>query len=69
MRALTIAAHGGVEQIQYRTDVPIPALTSPTDVRVRVQAAALNRLDLFVLEGIPGVTLTPISSRAPMRPG
>ena len=59
MRALTIAAHGGVEQIQYRTDMPIPALTSPTDVRVRVQAAALNRLDLFVLEGIPGVTLTP----------
>src|SRR5271168_2162945 len=59
MRALTIAAHGGVEQLQYRTDLPIPALTAPTDVRIRVQAAALNRLDLFVLQGIPGVHLTP----------
>ncbi|HWZ59406.1 MAG TPA: zinc-binding dehydrogenase [Gemmatimonadaceae bacterium] len=59
MRALTIAAHGGVEQLQYRTDLPVPAITAPTDVRIRVQAAALNRLDLFVLEGIPGVHLTP----------
>jgi NADPH:quinone reductase-like Zn-dependent oxidoreductase len=58
MRALTIAAHGGVEQVRYRTDLPEPALTAPTDVRVRVSAAALNRLDLFVLQGIPGVHLT-----------
>jgi NADPH:quinone reductase-like Zn-dependent oxidoreductase len=59
MRALTIAAHGGVEQLQYRTDLPVPALTAPTDVRIRVQAAALNHLDLFVLQGIPGARLTP----------
>jgi NADPH:quinone reductase-like Zn-dependent oxidoreductase len=59
MRALTIAAHGGIEQLQYRTDLPVPALAAPTDVRVRVHAAALNHLDLFVLAGLPGVTLTP----------
>src|SRR5271156_3902869 len=59
MRALTIAAHGGVEQLQYRTDLPIPSLAAPTDVRIRVQAVALNRLDLFVLQGIPGVQLAP----------
>lgn len=59
MRGLTLAAHGGVEQVLYRTDLPDPELAAPTDVRVRVQAAALNRLDLFVLEGIPGVRLAP----------
>jgi NADPH:quinone reductase-like Zn-dependent oxidoreductase len=28
-------------------------------VRIRVEAAALNRLDLFVVGGLPGVTITP----------
>ena len=59
LRALTLAGHGGFEKVVYRTDVPEPVLTAPTDVRVRVRAAALNRLDLFVLQGIPGVHLTP----------
>jgi NADPH:quinone reductase-like Zn-dependent oxidoreductase len=59
MRALTITGHGGVEQLVYRDDLPVPELRTPTDVRIRVQAAALNHLDLYVLEGIPGVTLTP----------
>jgi NADPH:quinone reductase-like Zn-dependent oxidoreductase len=59
LKALTIAAHGGIEQLQYRTDLPVPALAAPTDVRVRVKAAALNHLDLFVLAGLPSVRLTP----------
>lgn len=28
-------------------------------MRVRIRAAALNHLDLFVVEGLPGVTITP----------
>ena len=59
MRALTISAHGGLEQLQYRTDVAEPALRAPDDVRIRVRAAALNHLDLFVIEGLPGVVITP----------
>lgn len=59
MRALTISAHGGFEQLQFRTDVAAPELSSSGDVRVRIRAAALNHLDLFVLEGIPGVRITP----------
>ncbi len=31
----------------------------PGEVRVRVLASSLNHLDLFVLRGIPGVTITP----------
>ncbi len=34
---------------------PVP----PGHVRVRLRAAALNHLDLFVVEGLPGVTITP----------
>lgn len=59
MRALTISAHGGLDQLQYRDDVPAPELAGPHDVRVRIEAAALNHLDLFVLGGLPGVTITP----------
>ena len=59
MRALTIDAHGGVEQLRYRDDLPTPELAHPDDVRVRVRAAALNRLDLWVLGGIPGVKIHP----------
>lgn len=59
VRALTISAHGGLEQLEVRDDLPLPQLRAPTDVRVRVRAAALNHLDLFVLRGLPGVTLVP----------
>ena len=59
MRGLTISAHGGPEQLQLREDLPAPEVRAATDVRVRVAAAALNHLDLFVLEGLPGITLTP----------
>ena len=58
MRALTISAHGGLDKLEYRTDLPIPE-ASAGHVRVRVTAAALNRLDLFMLEGLPGATLRP----------
>jgi NADPH:quinone reductase-like Zn-dependent oxidoreductase len=58
MRALTIDAHGDLSQLVVR-DVPMPACTGAHDVRVRLRAAALNRLDLWVLGGIPGVRITP----------
>jgi NADPH:quinone reductase-like Zn-dependent oxidoreductase len=59
VRGLTISAHGGLDQVQYRTDLPSPALTAPTDVRIRVHAGALNRLDLFVVGGLPNVHIVP----------
>lgn len=59
MKALTIAGHGGTDRIVFRDDLPVPELRTPTDVLLRVRAAALNHLDLWVLEGLPGVTLTP----------
>ena len=58
MRALTISGLGGLEQLRCRSDLPVPELASPTDVRVRIHAAALNHLDLFVLGGLPGTAST-----------
>lgn len=58
MRALTISAHGGLETVQFRTDVPVPEPPAGW-VRVRVRAAALNHIDLFVIGGLPKSKVTP----------
>jgi NADPH:quinone reductase-like Zn-dependent oxidoreductase len=53
MRAWVIRATGGLDQLQL-ADVPDPpSLLGPRDVRVALRAAALNRLDLFVVRGLP----------------
>lgn len=59
MRALTISAHGGLDRLELRDDLPVPELRSGSDVRVRVRAAALNHLDLFTVNGLPGVVIVP----------
>ena len=58
MRALTISAHNGLDALEFRTDLSVP---EPGEgmVRVRVKAAALNHLDVFMLDGLPGVNITP----------
>lgn len=53
MKAAYFDAHGGIGNVKVG-DLPAPAL-GPGDVRIRVKAAALNHLDLFVLEGWPGL--------------
>lgn len=58
MRALTISEHGGTEKLEFRTDLAVPEPSAGT-VRVRLHAAALNRLDVFTLGGLPGVSIVP----------
>lgn len=53
MKALAFDQHGGLDRLRYR-DVPDPVIGAG-DVLVRVRAAALNHLDLFVREGLPGL--------------
>lgn len=55
MRAcvLTATGGGGLEHLQI-SDVPDAPLPQPGEVRVAIRAAALNHLDLFVMEGMPG---------------
>lgn len=52
MQALTMSGFGGLEQLRV-TDVAKPVIGRPDQVLVRVQAAALNHIDLFVLKGLP----------------
>jgi len=59
VRALTISAHGGLEQLQLRDDLPTPEIAASSDVRVRMKAAALNRLDLWMLGGLPHIKIAP----------
>lgn len=55
MEAVVLTGHGGLEQVEYST-VPIPEITAD-QVLVRVKAAALNRLDLWVAKGWRGLKL------------
>jgi len=55
MKALYFNQHGGVDNLQFG-ELPDPE-RMPGEVLVRVEAAALNRLDLFVLAGWKGLEL------------
>src|ERR1700682_5904726 len=55
MKAIVFSQHGGPEVLQYK-DVSEPTI-SATEVLVRVRAVALNHLDLWVRQGIPGVAI------------
>lgn len=52
MRTVVIRSHGGPEVLALE-DRPVPE-PGPRQVRVRVRAAALNHLDLWVRRGIEG---------------
>jgi len=55
VKALAFHEHGGLDKLGYQ-DVADPKI-GERDVLVRVRAAALNHLDLFVREGLPGLAL------------
>src|ERR1043166_2422426 len=52
MRAWVIRATGGLDHLQL-SDVPEPPTPGPGHVRVAPRAAALNHLDLYVVQGLP----------------
>jgi len=56
MRAMLLTEHGGLDKLTYTADHPTPT-PKADQVRVRVHAAALNRLDIWVREGWPGLKL------------
>lgn len=55
IKAIRFHQHGGPEVLRYE-EVPTPR-PGPGEVLVALRAAALNHLDLFVRNGIPGVKL------------
>lgn len=56
MKAAVITGHGGLEVVTTVSDLPIPE-PGPGEVRIAIKAAALNRLDLWVRMGWPGLNL------------
>lgn len=56
LKAVLFYRHGGPEVLEY-TDCPIPQ-PGAGEVLVRLRAAALNRLDVWVRNGWPGIKLT-----------
>jgi NADPH:quinone reductase-like Zn-dependent oxidoreductase len=55
VKAIQFQQHGGPEVLKY-INAPDPTVR-PSEVLVRVRACALNRLDLWVRQGIPGVPI------------
>jgi len=55
MKAILFHEHGGPEVLTY-ADLATPE-PGPGEVLVKLEAAALNRLDLWVREGWPGIKL------------
>jgi len=53
VRASVLTATGGIQHLHI-TDVPDAPAPQAGEVRVAIRAAALNHLDLFVMEGLPG---------------
>ena len=52
MKAVTFHEHGGPEKLIYE-EVPLPQV-GPEEILVRVKACALNHLDIWLRQGIPG---------------
>ncbi len=55
MRAVAITEHGGLDKLQLM-DLPTP-VPGRGDVLINVKAVSLNRLDIWVREGLPGLKL------------
>ena len=55
LKAILFHEHGGLEVLAY-SDFPIPE-PAPGEVLVRLKAASLNHLDLWVRRGWPGIRL------------
>ena len=55
MRAVTIYAHGGNEQLRFEENFADPVIKEG-DVLVRIRATSINYHDIFTRKGMPGIT-------------
>lgn len=56
MKAIRIHAHGGVDQLRYE-EAPDLQVTTPKEVIVKLEAAALNHIDIWVRMGATGMKI------------
>ena len=51
MRAVKLKEHGGAENLYLDDNVPMPELSSPDHILLRIVATAVNRADILQREG------------------
>lgn len=56
MKAVIINEHGGRDKLVYTTDFPVPDIAAD-EVLVNVAATSVNRIDMVVRNGYPGLTI------------
>jgi len=56
LKAVRIHEHGGVEKLRYE-EAPEPTLAGPNDAIVKLKAASLNHVDIWIRRGLTGVEI------------
>lgn len=56
MKAVRIHEHGGVEKLRYE-EAPEPTLAGPNDAIIKLKAASLNHIDIWIRRGLTGVEI------------
>lgn len=56
MKSVRIHEHGGIETLRYE-DAPEPTISSPDEVIVKLNFAALNHIDLWTRLGVTGMVI------------
>lgn len=58
MAAVLLTGHGGLDKLQYKTDVPVPH-PAAGEVVIRVTACGMNNTDVWVRQGAYGTEADP----------
>ena len=56
MKAIILNENGATDKMIYTTDFPVPEI-GPEEVLVKIKATTINRADLVIRNGYPGLTL------------
>lgn len=56
MKASVLYENGGSDKLIYKTDFPVPSI-NPDEALIKIQATSVNRADLVIRNGYPGLSL------------
>jgi NADPH:quinone reductase-like Zn-dependent oxidoreductase len=56
LKAVRIHEHGGVEKLRYE-EAPEPTVAGPNDAIIKLKAASLNHIDIWIRRGLTGVEI------------
>ena len=57
MQAVLLTGHGGLDKLQFRSDVPVPVPTA-SEVLIKVTAAGVNNTDINTTQRVKSPQLT-----------